>query len=60
MQLSDVTNLVKLLDKSGLAEMRFSDGTFSRVLKKESRQVAAAPVDGRQDQTDTPRQFGQV
>jgi acetyl-CoA carboxylase biotin carboxyl carrier protein len=42
MQLSDVTNLVKLLDKSGLAEMRFSDGTFSLVLKKESRQVAAA------------------
>jgi acetyl-CoA carboxylase biotin carboxyl carrier protein len=41
MQLSDVTNLVKLLDKSGLAEMRFSDGTFSLVLKKESRQVAA-------------------
>jgi acetyl-CoA carboxylase biotin carboxyl carrier protein len=45
MQLSDVTNLVKLLDKSGLAEMRFSDGTFSLVLKKESRQVApAAPA----------------
>jgi acetyl-CoA carboxylase biotin carboxyl carrier protein len=41
MQLSDVTNQVKLLDKSGLAEMRFSDGTFSLVLKKESRQVAA-------------------
>lgn len=41
MQLSDVSNLVKLLDKSGLAELRFSDGTFSLVLKKESRQVAA-------------------
>ena len=44
MQLSDVSNLVKLLDKSGLAEMRFSDGTFSLVLKKESKQVAAAPT----------------
>jgi acetyl-CoA carboxylase biotin carboxyl carrier protein len=42
MQLSDVSNLVKLLDKSGLAEMRFSDGTFSLVLKKESKQVVAA------------------
>ncbi len=44
MQLSDVSNLVKLLDKSGLAELRFSDGTFSLVLKKESKQVAAAPT----------------
>jgi acetyl-CoA carboxylase biotin carboxyl carrier protein len=44
MQFSDVSNLVKLLDKSGLAELRFSDGTFSLVLKKESRQVAAAPA----------------
>ena len=46
MQLSDVSNLVKLLDKSGLAELRFSDGTFSLVLKKESKQVtvAQAPV----------------
>jgi acetyl-CoA carboxylase biotin carboxyl carrier protein len=44
MQLSDVSNLVKLLDKSGLAEMRFSDGTFSLVLKKESKAVAAAPT----------------
>lgn len=42
MQFSDVTNLVKLLDKSGLAELRFSDGTFSLVLKKESKQVAVA------------------
>lgn len=41
MQLSDVSNLVKLLDKSGLAELRFSDGTFSLVLKKESKQVVA-------------------
>jgi acetyl-CoA carboxylase biotin carboxyl carrier protein len=44
MEFSDVTNLVKLLDKSGLAELRFSDGTFSLVLKKESKQVAAAPA----------------
>jgi acetyl-CoA carboxylase biotin carboxyl carrier protein len=44
MQLSDVSNLVKLLDKSGLAELRFSDGTFSLVLKKESKQAAAAPT----------------
>jgi acetyl-CoA carboxylase biotin carboxyl carrier protein len=44
MQFSDVSNLVKLLDKSGLAELRFSDGTFSLVLKKESRQVAMAPA----------------
>lgn len=46
MQFSDVSNLVKLLDKSGLAELRFSDGTFSLVLKKESKQVtvAQAPV----------------
>ena len=44
MQLSDVSNLVKLLDKSGLAELRFSDGTFSLVLKKESKLVAAAPT----------------
>ena len=41
MQLSDVSNLVKLLDKSGLAELRFSDGAFSLVLKKESKQVVA-------------------
>lgn len=42
MQLSDVTNLVKLLDKSGLAELRFSDGTTNLVLKK--AQIAAAPA----------------
>jgi len=42
MQLSDVSNLVKLLDKSGLAELRFSDGTSNLVLKKESKQVVAA------------------
>ena len=41
MQLSDVSNLVKLLDKSGLAELRFSDGTTNLVLKKPSTQVAA-------------------
>jgi len=45
MQLSDVSNLVKLLDKSGLAELRFSDGTSNLVLKKESKQVlSAAPA----------------
>jgi acetyl-CoA carboxylase biotin carboxyl carrier protein len=43
MQLSDVTNLVKLLDKSGLAELRFSDGTTNLVLKKASS-AAAAPA----------------
>ena len=44
MQLSDVSNLVKLLDKSGLAELRFSDGTSNLVLKKESKQVVGAPA----------------
>lgn len=42
MQLSDVSNLVKLLDKSGLAELRFSDGTTNLVLKKPSTQVVAS------------------
>ena len=42
MQLSDVSNLVKLLDKSGLAELRFSDGTTNLVLKKPSSQVVAS------------------
>ncbi len=44
MQLSDVSNLVKLLDKSGLAELRFSDGTFNLVLKKESRHAPVAQI----------------
>lgn len=44
MQLSDVSHLVKLLDKSGLAELRFSDGTFNLVLKKESRQPQAPQI----------------
>jgi acetyl-CoA carboxylase biotin carboxyl carrier protein len=45
MQLSDVTNLVKLLDKSGLAELRFSDGTTNLVLKKPQAQApASAPA----------------
>ncbi len=45
MQLSDVTNLVKLLDKSGLAELRFSDGTTNLVLKKpQTQMVASAPA----------------
>jgi acetyl-CoA carboxylase biotin carboxyl carrier protein len=44
MQLSDVTNLVKLLDKSGLAELRFSDGTTNLVLKKPQALAAPAPA----------------
>ena len=48
MELSDVTQLVKLLDKSGLSELRFNDGTSSVVLKKETHvmgvPMVAAPV----------------
>jgi acetyl-CoA carboxylase biotin carboxyl carrier protein len=44
MELSDVTQLVKLLDKSGLTELRFNDGTASIVLKKESHSAAAPTV----------------
>ncbi len=43
MELADVTQLVKLLDKSGLTELRFNDGTASIVLKKEAH-LAGAPV----------------
>jgi len=43
MELADVTQLVELLDKSGLTELRFSDGTSNIVLKKENP-VVAAPV----------------
>ncbi len=43
MELADVTQLVELLDKSGLTELRFNDGTANIVLKKESH-VVAAPV----------------
>jgi acetyl-CoA carboxylase biotin carboxyl carrier protein len=44
MELSDVTQLVKLLDKSGLTELRFNDGTASIVLKKEGHAVEAPVV----------------
>jgi len=44
MELADVTQLVKLLDKSGLTELRFNDGTSNIVLKKESHFVAAPMV----------------
>ena len=44
MELADVTQLVKLLDKSGLTELRFNDGTSNIVLKKESHLVAAPMV----------------
>lgn len=43
MQLSDVASLVKLLDKSGLTEISFSDETSKIVLKKEVARVAALP-----------------
>jgi acetyl-CoA carboxylase biotin carboxyl carrier protein len=42
MQLSDVASLVKLLDKSSLTEISFSDDTSKVVLKKEL--FRAAPV----------------
>ena len=50
MQLSDVTQLVKLLDKSSLTEISFSDENSKVVLKKEAQpgamvtgSVVAAP-----------------
>ena len=43
MELSDLTQLVKLLDKSGLSELRFSDGASSVVLKKEGRSSVTPP-----------------
>jgi acetyl-CoA carboxylase biotin carboxyl carrier protein len=42
MQLNDVASLVKLLDKSGLTEISFSDETSKVVLKKEV--FKAAPM----------------
>ena len=42
MQLNDVASLVKLLDKSGLTEISFSDETSKVVLKKEV--FRAAPM----------------
>jgi acetyl-CoA carboxylase biotin carboxyl carrier protein len=43
MQLSDVASLVKLLDKSSLTEISFSDETSKIVLKKEVARAAAMP-----------------
>jgi acetyl-CoA carboxylase biotin carboxyl carrier protein len=47
MELSDVTQLVKLLDKSSLTEISYSDETTKLVLKKEMHaipmQMAAVP-----------------
>ncbi len=43
MQLSDVASLVKLLDKSSLTEISFSDETSKIVLKKEVAHVASLP-----------------
>ena len=42
MQLSDVTQLVKLLEKTGLTEISFSDGKSSVTLKKDPPRSAAA------------------
>ena len=42
MQLNDVASLVKLLDKSSLTEISFSDETSKVVLKKEVFQAAPA------------------
>ena len=44
MQLSDVASLVKLLDKSSLTEISFSDETSKVVLKKEIFQAAPTHV----------------
>ncbi len=45
MQLSDVSQLIKLLDKSSLTEISFSDEKSKVVLKKESyRLLASAPM----------------
>jgi acetyl-CoA carboxylase biotin carboxyl carrier protein len=43
MQLSDVASLVKLLDKSSLTEISFSDETSKIVLKKEVAYAASLP-----------------
>lgn len=44
MQLNDVASLVKLLDKSSLTEISFSDETSKIVLKKEVARAAALPA----------------
>ena len=44
MELADVTQLVELLDKSGLTELRFNDGTSNVILKKETHLVAAPMI----------------
>jgi acetyl-CoA carboxylase biotin carboxyl carrier protein len=43
MQLNDVASLVKLLDKSSLTEISFSDETSKIVLKKEVARASAFP-----------------
>jgi acetyl-CoA carboxylase biotin carboxyl carrier protein len=43
MQLNDVASLVKLLDKSSLTEISFSDETSKIVLKKEVARASALP-----------------
>jgi len=43
MQLSDVASLAKLLDKSSLTEISFSDETSKVVLKKEIARAASMP-----------------
>ena len=72
MELSDLTQLVKLLDKSGLSELRFSDGASSVVLKKEGRSSitpapahvpAAAPVAeavSSQEKTAAPKKYREI
>src|SRR4051794_207493 len=44
MQLNDVASLVKLLDKSSLTEISFSDETSKVVLKKEVFRAAPMPT----------------
>ena len=44
LQLSDVAQLAKLLEKHGLAEVHFSDGKSQITLKKDSRAVSPAPA----------------
>jgi acetyl-CoA carboxylase biotin carboxyl carrier protein len=44
MQLADVAQLIKLLDKSSLTEISFSDEKTKVVLKKESYRLLTAPT----------------
>lgn len=44
MQLADVAQLIKLLDKSSLTEISFSDEKTKVVLKKESYRLLTAPA----------------